>query len=193
MKKSIHLTKRQQKLLLAFILALILPLLGIGVSKKETVTTFVNTQNPGYYSVSEFLDGDTIVVNSGGKDEIVRMIGVDTPETHHPKKPVQCFGKAAADFTKNLIGNSAVRLEADPQDDNKDIYGRLLRYVYLPSGVLVNKEIVFQGYGFAYTVFPFTKLEEFRTAGNEARQAKRGLWGGCQIEDEGKTFSTNAE
>lgn len=193
MNMRIQLTKRQEKLIISAILAILLPLLGLGITNKDAVTTFVNTQNPGYYKVTKILDGDTIAVSSSNKEEIVRMIGVDTPETHHPKKPVQCFGRAATDYTKNLIGNNAVRLEADSEDDNKDIYGRLLRYVFLPDGTLVNKQIIEHGYGFAYTVFPFTKLEEFRLAAESARQKNIGLWGGCQIEEDGKALTSGPE
>jgi micrococcal nuclease len=116
-----------------------------------------------------------------GTTEKVRLIGVDTPETHDPRKSVQCFGQAAADYTKRLIGSSSVRMEADPTNTNRDRYNRLLRYVYLPDGRLVNAEIIKQGYGFAYVNFPFTKLEEFKGYQKEAELAKLGLWGSCEI------------
>jgi endonuclease YncB( thermonuclease family) len=139
------------------------------------------TQNqPGLYRVTKFHDGDTISVDMNGKEETVRFIGVDTPETHDPRKPVQCFGMAAADFTKRLIGDQNVRLEADPLNTNRDRYNRLLRYVYTPDGMLVNAEIIKQGYGFAYLSFPFTKSEKFRLDQQEARDGKKGLWNNCQ-------------
>lgn len=134
---------------------------------------------PGLYHVVEFVDGDTIAVDMNGKKETLRFIGVDTPETHDPRKAVQCFGYAAADFTKNLIGKNDVRLVADPLNTNRDRYNRLLRYIYLPSGTLVNLEIIKQGYGFAYTSFPFTKVDEFRAAEKEARESNKGLWRKC--------------
>ncbi len=135
---------------------------------------------PGLYSVTEFVDGDTIKVNMNGSTETVRFIGVDTPETHDPRKAVQCFGTTAANFTKNFIGSNSVRLAADPTNTNRDRYNRLLRYVYLPNGALVNAEIIKQGYGFAYTAFPFEKLEEFRSYETQARAHNLGLWGSCQ-------------
>lgn len=138
------------------------------------------TSQPGLYHVTEFVDGDTIKVDMNGKTETVRFIGVDTPETHDPRKAVQCFGQAAAAYTKRFIGNSSVRLEADPTNTNRDRYSRLLRYVYLPDGRLVQAEIIKQGYGFAYTAFPFEKMDEFRVYEKEAREANRGLWGSCQ-------------
>jgi micrococcal nuclease len=139
---------------------------------------------PGLYRVTTFTDGDTLSVDMNGATEKVRMIGVDTPETKDPRKTVQCYGKAASEFTKNLIGNNRVRLEADPTNTNRDRYNRLLRYVYLPDGRLVNAEIIKQGYGFAYTYFPFTKLEEFRGFQKQAEATKVGLWGSCTIQTE---------
>jgi micrococcal nuclease len=135
---------------------------------------------PGFYRVSEFVDGDTIKVDRNGHVETVRFIGVDTPETHDPRKAVQCFGQAAADHTKQTIGQQPVRLEADPLNTDRDRYNRLLRYIYLPDGTLLNAKIIQDGYGFAYLSFPFTKTEEFRGYQTAARQAGRGLWGSCQ-------------
>jgi micrococcal nuclease len=135
---------------------------------------------PGTYRVTEFADGDTLSVDMNGTVERVRFIGVDTPETHDPRKAVQCFGQAAADFTKNLIGQQPVRLEADPLNTNRDRYNRLLRYVYTPDGTLVNSEIIRRGYGFAYTSFPFSKADEFRALEEQARTTGTGLWGTCQ-------------
>jgi len=135
---------------------------------------------PGLYEITEFADGDTISVDMNGRTERVRFIGVDTPETHDPRKAVQCFGKAAARFTKQLIGQQRVRLESDSLNTNRDRYNRLLRYVYLPDGTLVNLEIIKQGYGFAYTYFPFAKSDEFKMAETVARQQERGLWKDCK-------------
>jgi micrococcal nuclease len=141
-------------------------------------TTVQNSQ-PGLYSVSHFVDGDTITVNMNGKDEKVRFIGVDTPETHKPNTPVQCYGPAAAAFTKNTIGTQKVRLEADPKDTDRDRYGRLLRYVYLPDGTLLNEQLIKQGYGFYYPYFPFTKKTEFAADQQSAMAGHKGLWGNC--------------
>lgn len=139
---------------------------------------------PGEYRVSEFYDGDTIGVDMNGRLEKIRLIGVDTPETHHPSKPVQCFGQAASDFTEDIVQKqgSAVRLQADPLSSNRDRYDRLLRYVYLRDGTLLNQRIIEDGYGFAYTQFIFSKSDAFRAAESAARQANRGLWTDCQTD-----------
>ncbi|MBI4033477.1 thermonuclease family protein [Candidatus Saccharibacteria bacterium] len=136
---------------------------------------------PGLYSVSQFIDGDTIAVNMNGTTEIIRMIGVDTPETHRPNTPVQCYGPQAADFTENFIGKKKVRLQADPLNTNRDRYDRLLRYVYLPDGTMLEEAIISQGYGFAYTLFPYQKIEEFKGYETVAKAVGRGLWTACQV------------
>lgn len=121
--------------------------------------------------VTRVIDGDTLVVQGVGT---VRLIGVDTPETVDPRRPVQVFGRQASDFTRRTALGKTVRLEFDV--DRRDRYGRTLAYVYLPDGTLLNAEIVKQGYGHAYTQFPFKYLEQFRTYEREAREASRGLW-----------------
>ena len=176
------LTKSQQRKLVSAVITLIVILLGgytLNQPQQETVT--VGPVDPGYYRVVTFSDGDTISVDMNGTEEKIRMIGVDTPETHHPSKPVQCFGRAASAFTKEFIGTRPVRLEADPLNDNRDRYGRLLRYVYTPDGKMLNRELIAQGYGFAYTSFPLEKSDEFQKLEDNARDKNLGLWGGCDI------------
>lgn len=116
-----------------------------------------------------------------GTIETVRFIGVDTPETHKPNTPVQCYGPEATTYTKQLIGNQKVRLQADPLNTNRDRYGRLLRYVYLPDGTLLEQKLIEQGYGFAYTYFPLSRAEEFRAYEQTAKKANLGLWAACQV------------
>ncbi|MCY4602166.1 MAG: thermonuclease family protein [Acidobacteria bacterium] len=122
--------------------------------------------------VERVVDGDTIIVQGVGR---VRLIGVDTPETVHPRRPVECFGKEASAFAKRLLEGQRARLEYD--QERTDRYGRTLAYVHLPNGTFANAEIVRQGYGHAYTRFPFRYLDEFRRYEREARQQGRGLWG----------------
>jgi micrococcal nuclease len=114
------------------------------------------------------------VVLVNGKTEKIRLIGVDTPETVHPLKPVEYFGKEASGFTKHIVEGKIVRLEYDWQ--KRDKYGRLLAYVYLEDGTLLNAEIIKRGYGFAHTKYPFKYIDEFRQYEREARENKKGLW-----------------
>lgn len=173
------LTKKNISLMVGLIV------LGIGYAQQQgwigSAEEAVTKNQPGLYSVTRFVDGDTITVDMNGAKETIRMLGVDTPETHKPNTPVQCYGPAAAAFTKNIIGKNAVRLEADPENQNRDRYGRLLRYVYLPDGRLISKELIANGFGFAYTLFPFTKTNEFVAAEEQAKAGNKGLWGNCTV------------
>lgn len=173
--------RKQQSLLLVAVVAVV-TVIGQHYGWFETAKqTAVQTQ-PGLYRVDHFVDGDTIAVNMNGTVETIRMIGVDTPETHKPNSPVQCYGPAAAAYVKNLIGTQELRLEADAKSTNRDRYDRLLRYVYLADGRLVEKEVIRNGYGFAYTQFPFTKSDEFVLAEDEAKAGNKGLWGNCTVD-----------
>jgi micrococcal nuclease len=134
---------------------------------------------PGLYSINHFVDGDTIAVNMNGKVETIRFVGIDTPETHKPNTPVQCYGPAAAAFTKNTIGNNRVRLASDPLSTDRDRYDRLLRYVYLPDGTLVNEKLIQNGYAFYYPYFPFSKSTAFEADQQSAMAAHKGLWNNC--------------
>lgn len=167
------------------ILSLVLTLVILAVVSTQsgwlssgTKTAMVN--QPGLYNIDHYVDGDTIAVNMNGNIETIRFIGVDTPETHKPNTPVQCYGELAAANTRSLISKfGRVRLQADPLDTNRDVYGRLLRYVYLPDGTLLDEKIIQQGYGFAYLGFPFTKSDQFAADEQAAQAAKIGLWGTC--------------
>jgi micrococcal nuclease len=134
---------------------------------------------PGLYGIDHFVDGDTIAVKMNGKVEKVRFIGIDTPETHKPNAPVQCYGPAAAAYTKTLIGSQKVRLGSDSQSTDRDRYNRLLRYVYLPDGTLVNEKLIQGGYAFYYPYFPFTKSDQFSQDQAAAKSANKGVWGNC--------------
>jgi micrococcal nuclease len=138
--------------------------------------------------VTKVIDGDTFQIETGQK---VRMIGMDTPELHHPKKPVQCFGKEAMEKTKQLIEGKIVRLEKDISETDR--YGRLLRYVYLENlsptpiasqsaELFVNAYLVQQGYAHVLTVPPdVAKSKEFLQLQEQAMQNRVGLWKSCNL------------
>jgi len=132
---------------------------------------FISCSNSQILICIRVVDGDTIVLNNGEK---VKLIGVDTPETKHPQKPVEYYGKEATAFTNKMVGGKVVKLKYDMQ--KRDKYGRLLAYVYLMDGTFLNAEIIKQGYGHAYIKLPFKYLEQFRQYEKDAREAKRGLW-----------------
>jgi micrococcal nuclease len=125
------------------------------------------------------VDGDTLDVRlDDGGEARVRLLGVNTPETVDPRKPVECFGNEASAFTKHALNGKRVLLEADPSADERDKYGRLLRNVILEDGTDFNAELVARGYAQAYTFFPLDPLRkrEIIRLQNEAREAGRGMW-----------------
>ena len=128
--------------------------------------------------VTEVVDGDTI--KAGGNT--IRLVGIDTPETVDPRRPVGCFGKEASNETKGLLTGKVVILQKDVSD--KDKYGRLLRLIYLPLDngqiLFVNDYLVRAGFAKLYTYPPDLKFnEEFKNAEKEAKDHKKGLWGKC--------------
>jgi micrococcal nuclease len=127
-------------------------------------------------TVTKVIDGDTLIVAGGRR---IRLIGVDTPETVHPRRSTEYFGREASAFTRRTAYGKEVRLDYDPANagsGHRDKYGRTLAYVRLPDGSSLNGEIIRQGYGFAYTRFPFCRLEEFRAYEREASAERRGMW-----------------
>jgi endonuclease YncB( thermonuclease family) len=124
------------------------------------------------------VDGDTADVRSpAGAVERVRLVGLDTPETVDPRKPVQCFGQEAAGRARELLEGQAVTLESDPGQGARDKYGRQLAYLWLPDGRNAAEVLIAEGYGFEYTYrLPHKYQEPFRAAQEAARAAGAGLW-----------------
>jgi len=130
-------------------------------------------------TVTHVVDGDTIDVSIKGQEFTVRYIGVDTPKTKHPDKPVEYYGPEASAMNELLVASKAVVLVKDVSET--DQYGRLLRYVFVDSlgGAFVNYELVRQGFAHAVTYPPDIACEEyFLEAETRAREASLGLWTG---------------
>jgi len=131
--------------------------------------------------VIDHVDGDTVRVRINNPPnglkavETIRLIGVDTPETVHPRREVEAFGVEASNFTKSRLLGKTVYLAFDW--DLRDRYGRLLAYIYTADRRCHNAELIREGYGHAYTRFAFQFMEEFRALEQEARREKKGLWG----------------
>ncbi|MEK7622000.1 MAG: thermonuclease family protein [Patescibacteria group bacterium] len=137
-----------------------------------------------FYQVIKVIDGDTITVSKDGVSKTLRLIGINTPETVDPRKPVECFGNEASNKAKELLSGKQVKLEADPTQGELDKYQRTLRYVFLSDGTNFNKLMIEQGFAYEYTYDLSYKYQtEFKQAEKEARAAKRGLWadGVCPI------------
>lgn len=152
-------------------------------SKPQEQVNVVATSSPtptvqsDLYAVSSVIDGDTIQVVIDSKKETLRLIGIDTPETVDPRKPIQCFGKEASAKAKSLLSGKFVRLESDPTQDERDKYQRLLRYVFLEDGTNFNKLMISEGYAYEYTYnIPYKYQSEFKQAQKEAEANKVGLW-----------------
>jgi micrococcal nuclease len=137
--------------------------------------------------VTHVVDGDTIdVAMPDGAEESVRYIGIDTPETVKPDTPVQCGGPRAHEVNEQLVGGRTVTLRFDAE--RRDVYGRLLAYVYLPAArfgghpLFVNAELVRRGLARTLTIPPndsFAPL--FARLAARAGAAGRGLWGRCPL------------
>ena len=127
--------------------------------------------------MTRVVDGDTIEVSLDGRSEDVRLIGVDTPETVKPNTPVQCFGERASHFTKRRLTGRRARLVFGVE--RRDVYGRLLAYVYL-HGRFFNPILVRHGLARSLTIPPNDRFApRFRHLELAAARAGRGLWGAC--------------
>ncbi|MCA9372703.1 thermonuclease family protein [Candidatus Woesebacteria bacterium] len=143
-----------------------------GLSENSTAT-----MSATLYKVTKVRDGDTIEVDYNGKTEAVRLVGIDTPETVDPRKPVQCFGVEASNKLKLLLSDTSVSLEVDETQSDRDKYGRLLRFVFLDGedvGLTMLKE------GFAqeslFSSVPHKYRDAYLAAQQNAKDNNRGLW-----------------
>lgn len=156
------------------------------ISNESTTSSFLSETPSSFEKVKRVIDGDTIELASGKR---VRYIGIDTPETVDPRKPVQCFGREAKTENERLVSGKNIRLEKDISETDK--YGRLLRYIYVDN-VMVNEELVKNGFAHASSFPPDIKHQDrFLLAEKEARENNRGLWRGCEVSAEIITNPTN--
>ena len=172
------------KNVIAIVLAMALAVAG-GIWTVQKCPHRQEAAASGVYRVARVFDGDTIKLENG---ERVRLIGIDTPETHdnpklardisrrHSDRSAQlAMGEQAARFTRDLLQDRDVRLEMDVEA--RDKYGRMLAYVYLSDGTFINEKIIREGYAYPLTIPPNVRhADEFVQWFNEARQQKRGLW-----------------
>ena len=153
-----------------------------------------NALQADIFRVSKVVDGDTIVVESMSRDSqqktIIRLIGMNTPETVDPRRKVECFGKEASDKAKEILLGKTVRLEYDDTQDGVDKYGRRLAYVFVQdesyatkqvsnpdTEIFFNKYMIEEGYAYEYTYSkPYKYQKEFKDAQKRAEVEVRGLW-----------------
>lgn len=156
-------------------------------SPSPAATTATSTLPPGLTSarVTRVVDGDTIEVEIDGREYTLRYIGINTPETVDPRRPVECFGQESSDFNKRLVLGKSVSLEKDVSET--DAFGRLLRYVWL-DGEMVNATLVREGYAQASAYPPDVKHQDlFSSLQAQAAGAGRGLWGAACEENPAPT------
>ena len=136
------------------------------------------TSSSNEFKVQKVVDGDTIEILKHGRTEKVRLIGVDTPETLDPRKPVQCFGKEASNNTKHILEGQVVRIETDPLVGERDKYNRILAYVWLGNDELINLELVSGGFAHEYTYRSqsYKYQSEFKLAEKTAQANNLGFW-----------------
>ena len=131
--------------------------------------------------IAHVIDGDTVDIDINGRTERVRLIGVNTPETKHPTKPIECFGPEASSYLTQLLPKgTAVRIERDVEA--RDRYGRMLLYLYLGSdNLFINLDLVARGYGTPMSIEPNTfHRNDFVRAAAQAEAANVGLWKACR-------------
>jgi micrococcal nuclease len=126
--------------------------------------------------IVRIVDGDTVKMLLDGRQVTARIIGIDAPESVHPRKPVERFGKEAAGHLRQLADGQIVTVERQP-GSKQDRYGRELVYLRLADGRDIGLTMIHDGYAFAYTKYPFARKEDYRQAEREARETQTGLWG----------------
>ena len=159
-------------------------IIGLGIiiftHTQHTATPTNQNNSPqisGQALVTRDVDGDTIEVTMNGIKEKVRLLGINTPETVDPRRPVECFGHEASTYTTSHLLNQSITLSSDPTQSNTDKYGRLLRYITLADGTDYNKQIIADGYAYEYTYdVPYQRQHAYRDAQTDARTHGRGLW-----------------
>lgn len=156
------------------IMTLLISLSFVSCFGKDVKSNNLDKRNLEEVYVTKVIDGDTFVYKKNGKNIKVRLIGVNTPELHHPFKSEEFFGKEAKEFTKDKIYRKKVYLEKDEEDLDK--YGRELRYVWLSDGML-NDELLKEGFAETMTIEPNTKYKkDFKEILKKAKMERKGMW-----------------
>lgn len=131
------------------------------------------------FDVADVIDGDTLdIAASDGKWDTtrIRLIGVDTPETHHPTVGQMYYGQEAADFTRSIAEGQPITVFLDTVSAERDRYGRLLAYVVLPDGSVMNEKLIREGYGYADLRFRHSLSEDYDRLMDAAMKDKSGIW-----------------
>jgi micrococcal nuclease len=179
-----HVRRRRYRLRSAGLLSVVVAAL-LSVALADRAGLFGRAPTPDYQKYSgqaamvvRTVDGDTLDVDipdDPHQHTRIRLWGVDTPETVRPNAPIDHFGPEASRRTGELSLHRTVRLELVPAD-TRDKHGRLLAYVFLPDGRLLNALLVEEGFGYADPRFDHPRKREFARLHDQARRQGRGLW-----------------
>jgi len=156
------------------------PALPASPSVETTVLGSTTSANPSsqLYQVVKVTDGDTLKLSINGRNETIRLVGINTPETVDPRRSVECFGQQASQYMKSLVSGKMLRLENDETQSNRDRYQRWLRFVFLPDGTDVGLRLIEEGYAHEalYSIKPHKYHTLYLEAQREAQTEGRGLW-----------------
>lgn len=191
-RRRLAMSRKKKNALLLVFFFFILPLLVIldrleGVSFRQAVKLNLY-DSPDWrkyhqrtFTVAEVIDGDTIdlvIPDANCPTTRIRLLGVDTPETKNSKTGVMYYGLEASLFTQKLCDNQQVTVLLDTVADQRDKYGRLLAYIRLPDGMILNERIIAEGFAYADLRFEHSFSDQYTQLQNEAIQHKLGLWKG---------------
>ena len=160
-------------LVIAIVLGLIV---GYYFPHRVSCNNSYSGENNQLCQVVDVIDGDTIRARIGNKVEIIRLLGINTPEVNNPYRKQECFGPEASVETKKLLKNKKVYVIPDPEAPNRGKYHRLLRYIFLPNGEFVNADLIKNGYAFSYIYQPIQFMDFFNSLEYKARENRLGIW-----------------
>ncbi|MCB9809140.1 thermonuclease family protein [Candidatus Nomurabacteria bacterium] len=171
-----------KKLLMRTLVGLVLLALLIVFAFQKKSPAFPDVVDPDIYKFTEVIDGDTLAAWREGEERIlIRMIGINAPETGEGFRQEECFGKESTEHLKELIDTaSTVRVTTDPTQDTYDRYDRLLAYIWIDE-ININEQMIRDGYAYEYTYSnPYQYQQDFRSAQKTAQHENLGLWTTCQ-------------
>jgi micrococcal nuclease len=167
-------SKKLQKIFFALVIGIAIILIRHYEWKQKIQRT---PEISGMAQLVRVVDGDTIIVRINNEEERIRIIGIDTPESVQPNTPIECFGKEASGYTKELLKEiSELNIETDPTQDTRDRNGRILAHVFV-GGVNLGETLVRGGYAYEYTYNdPYKYQSKYKEAQKYAKDNAIGLW-----------------
>jgi len=157
----------------------VLDRLGLFGSVSGKYSEDISRYDGGEFRVERVIDGDTLIISAlddNGKPTRIRLWGVDTPETVKPNHKVDHFGPEASQFARIMCEGKVVRIGLDPDRSSRDRYGRLLAYIILPDGRMLNRLLIERGFGYFDPRYKHRYYSEFATTQSDAQAGRRGLW-----------------